>query len=143
MSNEYLQLLDCLFRYGFFVLFLWDLASLSQHHCIKDTLTMKIYPHLCYRCEINETDVNCTCNLQKVWDSSDSLNENTVAAHYLSLFDLQFQWSVEIFEHDGMRSPWERAIFRYFIFLDKSFRSLTLRRKHLHSQHFKLRRDCM
>ena len=34
----------------------------------------------------------------------------------------------------------KRTIFRYFIFLDRSFRSLTLRRNHLHSQRFKLRR---
>ena len=38
---------------------------------------MKIYPYLSYRREINETDVNYTCNLQKVWDSSDSLNGNS------------------------------------------------------------------
>ena len=37
---------------------------------------MKIYPYLSYRREINETDVNYTCNWQKVWDSSDSLNRN-------------------------------------------------------------------
>ena len=37
---------------------------------------MKIYPYLSYRREINETDVNYTCNWQKVWYSSDSLNEN-------------------------------------------------------------------
>ena len=54
----------------------WNLASLSQHHCIKDMLPMKIYPYLSYRREINETDVNYTCNWQKVWDSSDSLNGN-------------------------------------------------------------------
>ena len=35
---------------------------------------MKIYPCLSYRREINETNVNYTCNWQKVWDSSDSLN---------------------------------------------------------------------
>ena len=55
----------------------WDLAPLSQHHCIKGMLPMKIYPYLSYRREINETDVNYTCNLQKVWDSSDSLNGNS------------------------------------------------------------------
>ena len=38
---------------------------------------MKIYPYLSYRREINELDVDCTCNLQKVWDSSDSLNGNS------------------------------------------------------------------
>ena len=37
---------------------------------------MKIYPYQSYRREINETDVNYTCNWQKVWDSSDSLNGN-------------------------------------------------------------------
>ena len=57
--------------------FLWDLAPLSQHHRTKDILPMKIYPYLSYRREINETDVNYTCNLQKVWDSSDSLNGNS------------------------------------------------------------------
>ena len=38
---------------------------------------MKIYPYLSYRREIIETDVNYTCNLQNVWDSSDSLNGNS------------------------------------------------------------------
>ena len=56
--------------------FLWDLAPLSRHHCIKNFLPMKIYPYLSYRRKINETDVNYTCNLQKVLDSSDSLNGN-------------------------------------------------------------------
>ena len=35
---------------------------------------MKIYPYLSYHREIIGTDVNYICNLQKVWDSSDSLN---------------------------------------------------------------------
>ena len=26
----------------------WDLAPLSQHHCIKDKLSMKIFPYLSY-----------------------------------------------------------------------------------------------
>ena len=38
---------------------------------------MKIYSYLSYRREMNETDVYYTCNLQKVWDSSDSLNGNS------------------------------------------------------------------
>ena len=38
---------------------------------------MKIYRYLSYRQEIFETDVNYACNLQKVWDSSDSLNRNS------------------------------------------------------------------
>ena len=61
----------------------WNLASLSQHHCIKDMLPMKIYPYLSYRREINETDVTYTCNLQKVWDSSDSLNGNSCSIIFI------------------------------------------------------------
>ena len=47
---------------------------------------MKNYPYLSYRREIDETDVNniITCNLQKVWDSSDSLNGNSCS---LFMFD--------------------------------------------------------
>ena len=146
MSNENLQLLDCLFGHGFFfVLFLWDLAPLSQHHCIKFILPMKIYPYLSYRREINETDVNYTCNLQKVWDSSDSLNGNSC-----SLF-IFIRSTIPVISGDFLtrwnaitvRKGRERTIFRYFTFLDRSFRSLILRRNHLHSQPFKLRRDCM
>ena len=44
---------------------------------------MKIYPYLSYRREINETDVNYTCNLQKVWDSSDSLNGNSCSIIFI------------------------------------------------------------
>ena len=61
----------------------WDLAPLSQHRCIKDILSMKIYPYLSYRHEINETDLKYTCNLQKVWDSSDSLNGNNCSLFIL------------------------------------------------------------
>ena len=43
----------------------------------KTFCRLRIYPYLSYRREINETDVNYTCNLQKVWDSSDSLNGNS------------------------------------------------------------------
>ena len=57
--------------------FLRDLAPLSRHLCIKkNILPMKIYPYLSYHREINERNVNYTCNLQKAWDSSDSLNGN-------------------------------------------------------------------
>ena len=58
----------------------------SQHHYIKDILPMKIYPYLSYRREINETDVNYTCNLQKVWDSSDSLNGNSCSLYFILIF---------------------------------------------------------
>ena len=46
----------------------WDLATLSQHHCIKGiNVADEDYPYLSYRHEINETDVNNTCNhVQKV-----------------------------------------------------------------------------
>ena len=67
----------------------WALATFSQHHCIKsikDMLRMKIYPYLSYRREINETDVNYTCNLQKVWDSSDSLNGNSCSLYFIFIF---------------------------------------------------------
>ena len=42
-----------------------NLGPLSQHHCVKDMLPMKIYPYLSDRHEINETDVKYveTCNL--------------------------------------------------------------------------------
>ena len=76
-------------------------------------LPMKIYPYLSDRREINETDVKYveTCNLRKVWDGSDSLNG-----------------PAKIFEHDGMRSLWDRGgevrrtkdNFELFIFLDRS-----------------------
>ena len=66
----------------------WDLGPLSQHHCIKDILPMKIYPYLSDRREINETDVKYveTCNLQKVWDSSDSLNGNSCSLYFIFIF---------------------------------------------------------
>ena len=59
-----------------FFLATWDLGPLSLHHCTKDMLLMKIYRYLSDHREIIETDVKCveTCNLQKVWDSYDSLN---------------------------------------------------------------------
>ena len=44
-------------------------------------LPMKVYPCLSYRREINETDVNYTCNLPKVWDSSDSLKIKALKKH--------------------------------------------------------------
>ena len=34
------------------------MTPLSQHHCIKDILPLKIYPYLSNRREINETDEN-------------------------------------------------------------------------------------
>ena len=54
----------------------WDSSPLSFHHCTKDVLLMKIYRYLSDHREIIETDVKYveTCNLQKVWDSCDSLN---------------------------------------------------------------------
>ena len=45
-------------------------------------LPMKIYPYLSDRRQNNNTGVKYveTCNLQKVWDSSDSLNGNSCFA---------------------------------------------------------------
>ena len=47
-------------------------TSPYKGHFADDDLSI-----LSYSREINETDVNYTCNLQKVWDSSDSLNGNS------------------------------------------------------------------
>ena len=57
----------------------WDLGPFSLHHCVRDMLLMKIYPCLSDYREKIETDVKYveTCNLQKVWNSSDSLNGNS------------------------------------------------------------------
>ena len=117
--------------------------SLYKRHYM---LPMKIYPYLSYRREINETDVNYTCNLQKVWDSSDSLNGNSCSLFRpYSIYNSNNQWRFfNTMECDHReKGKGKRTIFRYFIFLDRSFRSVTLRRNHLHSQPFKLRRDCM
>ena len=56
---------------------------------------MKIYPYLGYRREIKETDVNNTCNLQKVWDNSESLNGKS--CFLLIFIRSAIQWSAEIF----------------------------------------------
>ena len=54
---------------------------------------MTIYPYLSYRREINETDVNYNCNLQEVWDNSDSLNELYLLTVYLySIYNSNGQW---------------------------------------------------
>ena len=106
----------------------WDLAPLSQHHCIRD-MKMKIYPYLSDRRQINETVVKCveTCNLQKVWDSSDSLNGNSCSLLILirSTFpvisgDFLTRWDA-ITVGKG-RGKWgeKRTILSYFIVLDRS-----------------------
>ena len=60
-----LQLLDCPFRHVFlFVLF----PILSYAGLGSPFTPSLIYPYLSYHREINETDVNYTCNLEKVWD---------------------------------------------------------------------------
>ena len=58
---------------------------------------MKIYPYPNYRREIIETDVNYTWNLQKVWDSSDSLNGNSWSLVIFFRFIIPIKSSVEIF----------------------------------------------
>ena len=54
-------------------------------------LLMKMYPYLSSCRGINETDVKYveTCNLQKVWDSFDSLNGNSCLP-YLIFILLRF-----------------------------------------------------
>ena len=123
-----------------------DQGPLSQNHCTKDMLPMKIYPYQSYRREIIETEVNYTCNWQKVWDSSDSLNGNSCSL-------LFFIWStIPMISGDfltrwnaiTMRKGRKKGIFHILgCFSWRSFRSLTLWRNHLHSQPFKLRRGCM
>ena len=51
---------------------------------------MQIYPYLSDRREINETDVKYveTCNLQKVWDNSDSLNGNSCLLYLIFIRSL-------------------------------------------------------
>ena len=86
---------------------------------------MKIYPYLrypSYRREINEPDVNYTCNLQKVWDSSESLNGNSCS---LLIYDLIYnsndqQRFFNTMECDHReKGEGKRKILRYFIFLDR------------------------
>ena len=87
---------------------------------------MKISPYLSDRREIYETDVKYveTCNLQKVWYSSDSPEWK----YLLTIFNLCSIYNSNDkrrFFHVGMRSPWEkgrekRTILSYFILLDRS-----------------------
>ena len=54
----------------------WDLDPLFHHHCIKEIISCRWrFMHTwAIAAKINESGVNLTCNLQKVWDCSDSLN---------------------------------------------------------------------
>ena len=87
---------------------------------------MKIYPCLSYHREINETNVNYTCNWQKVWDSSDSLNGKWL--HTINLYLIYNsidQWRYfNTMECDHREKSQEgegkRTILRYLIFLDRS-----------------------
>ena len=95
-------------------------------------LLMKIYPYLSSCRGINETDVKYveTCNLQKVWDSFDSLNGNSCLP-YLIFILLRFTIPVisgDFFntmecDHrrkgEGKRGE-KRTILSYFIFLDRT-----------------------
>ena len=57
---------------------------------------MKIFPYLSYRREINETDVNNICNLQKVWDSLNwkDASVTNVDIFAKKQFSLQFFYSL-------------------------------------------------
>ena len=78
---------------------------------------MKIYPYLSYHREINETDVN-NCNLQKVWDNSESLNGNSCS---LSVFLIRstipmISADFNIMECDHLeKGEGKRTILRYCI----------------------------
>ena len=105
---------------------------------------MKICPYQSYRREINETDVNYTCNWQKVWDSSDSLNRNGCS---LFIFirstipvingDFLTGWNAITVRKGREKGQfWGISYFWIEVFLKEVlglFRSLTLRRNHLHS----------
>ena len=108
---------------------------------------MKIYPCLSYHREINETNVNYTCNWQKVWDSSDSLNGNgctllifiwstipLISGDFLSRWNAITVRSLRKGKEKGQF--WGISYFWIEVFLKEVlglFRSLTLRRNHLHS----------
>ena len=84
---------------------------------------MKIYPYQSYRREINETDVNYTCNWQKVWYSSDSLNGNGCSLlifirSTIPLISKDFFNTMEC-DHSE-KGEGKRTILRYFTFLDRS-----------------------
>ena len=117
----------------------WDLAPLSQHHWIRD-MKMKIYQYLSDRREIYETVVKCveTCNLQKVWDSSDSLNGNSCFA-MINLYSIcNSNDQQRIFKTTGCnhRGKGERNEVKKEQIWPISYlwiRSLNLRRNHLHT----------
>ena len=101
----------------------WNLAPLSQHHCIKDMLPMKIYPYLSYRREINGTDVNYTFKMQKVWDSSYSLNGNSCSLLILirsTIPMISGDFLLNTMECDHTQGEGKRTILRNFIFFDRS-----------------------
>ena len=110
-------------------------------------LPMKIYPCLSYHREINETNVNYTCNWQKVWDSSDSLNGNgctllifiwstipLISGDFLTRWNAITVRSLRKGKEKGQF--WGISYFWIEVFLKEVlglFRSLTLRRNHLRS----------
>ena len=73
---------------------------------------MKIYPYLSYRREINETDVNDTCNLQNV------LLFINLYSIYNSNDQLRFFNPMECDHRE--KGEGKRTILRYFISLDRS-----------------------
>ena len=107
----------------------WDLAPLSQHHCIRD-MKMKIYPYLSDRREIYETVVKCveTCNLQKVWDSSVYISNdqrrffNTMGCDHRGKGSEDFLTRWDAITAGKGRGKWgeKRTILSYFIVLDRS-----------------------
>ena len=128
MSNENLQLLDCLFHLCFFFILAVPVGlgspfatSLYKRHFADEDLSI---PELSSRNKRNRRKLYY--NLQKVWDSSDSLNGNSC-----SLF-IFIRSTIPMISGDFLtrcnaitvRKGREKGlIFRYFIFLDRSFGS--------------------
>ena len=145
MWNENLQLLDCLFRRGFFFVLPVPVGlgspfttSLYKRHFADEDLSI---PELSQRNKRNETDVNYTCNLQKVWDSSDSLNGNScslfifirstipmISGDFLTWWNaITVRKGREKGQFLGISYFWMEVLGRYY-----------LTQEHLHSQPFKL-----
>ena len=133
-------------RYCLFPVLLPTVAWLSQHNCIKDMLPMKIL-------SIPELSPRNRRNRRKLYlQLAESMGQLWLAEWKwlltINLHSIYNSSAPQIFlntmECDHReKGEGKRTILRYFIFLDRSFGSLILRRSHLHSQPFKLRRDCL
>ena len=83
-------------------------------------LPMKIYPYQSYRREINETDVNYTYNLHKVWLKLAEWKQLLTINLYSicnSNDQRRFLNTMECNHHE--KGEEKKTILRYFIFLDR------------------------